>query len=272
MKWNLFLNLAFSSFILAEIVCIFGFFIRKRQIETVVLTLLVVGFCSLTASIGSRWAAAGHPPFTTMYESLVLFAWATTAAFLAMKWRGVPFWLGAPVTGIVILALAYASLLDDTITPLLPALRSNWLTVHVISYFLAYGVLAVSFVASAILLLGTTKPTQQPDSEADTRAQQLDTIGYQGVAVGFPLLTIGLVTGAVWAARTWGRYWGWDPKETMSLVCWLVYAAYLHIRLVHGWRGKRAAIVSFIGFILVMFTYLGLKYLPMAFSSLHRYI
>jgi cytochrome c-type biogenesis protein CcsB len=272
MNYGWSLNLAFGFLILAEIAYIVSYFVRKRQVETVVVTLLVAGFCSLTVSIGSRWAEAGHPPFTTMYESLVLFAWATTVAFLAMKWRGVPSWLGAPVTGLVILALAYASLLDNTITPLLPALRSNWLTIHVISYFLAYGVLAVSFVASAMLLLGTMKRTDQADFEADPRAQQLDTIGYQGVAVGFPLLTIGLVTGAVWAARTWARYWGWDPKETMSLVCWLVYAAYLHVRLVHGWRGKRAAIVSFIGFLLVMFTYLGLKYLPIAMSSLHRYV
>jgi len=268
-----FFNLAFGLLIVTEIVYIVSFFLRRRQIETVVVTLLVAGFCSLTVSIGSRWAVAGHPPFTTMYESLVLFAWATSAAFLVMKWRGVPAWLGAPVTALVIVALAYASLLDDTITPLLPALRSNWLTIHVISYFLAYGVLAISFVASAFLLFSPAKGEgEETDSHDNRRAQQLDSIGYRGVAVGFALLTIGLVTGAVWAARTWGRYWGWDPKETMSLVCWLVYAAYLHVRLVQGWKGKRAAIVSFIGFLLVMFTYLGLKYLPVAVSSLHRYV
>ncbi len=273
MNYAWFFNLAFGLLILAETAYIVSFFVRRRQVETVVVSLLVVGFCSLTVSIGSRWAAADHPPFTTMHESLLLFAWATSAAFLVMKWRGVPFWLGAPVAGIVILALAYASLLDDAITPLLPALRSNWLTIHVISYFLAYGVLAVSFVASAFLLFSPAGGAgEETDSKDNHRAQQLDSISYRGVAVGFPLLTIGLVTGAVWAARTWGRYWGWDPKETMSLVCWLVYAAYLHVRLVQGWRGKRAATLSFIGFLLVMFTYLGLKYLPIAVSSLHRYV
>jgi cytochrome c-type biogenesis protein CcsB len=268
-----FLNLAFGVLILAEIAYIVGFLIRRQQVETVVVMLLVAGCSLLTISIASRWLDAGHPPFTTMYESLVFFAWATTVAFFFMKRRGVPLWLGAPVTALVILALAYASLLDDTITPLLPALRSNWLTIHVISYFLAYGVLAVSFVASAIVLFNPAmRAGAKPDRQDNDHSQQLDNIGYRGVAVGFPLLTIGLVTGAVWAARTWGRYWGWDPKETMSLVCWLIYAAYLHVRLVHGWTGKRAAIVSFIGFLFVIFTYLGLKYLPIAVESLHRYI
>lgn len=272
MKWNLFLNLAFGVYILAEIAYVVSFFVRKRTIETAVSTLLIVGLSALTLSIGFRWAEAGHPPFTSMYESVVLFAWATTTAFLSMKRRGIPSWLGAPVTGITILALGYASLLEKTIAPLLPALRSNWLTIHVISYFLAYGVLTVSFVASAVLLFSSTKRTDGTDSKTDQRAAQLDAIGYQGVAVGFPLMTIGLLTGAVWADRTWGSYWSWDPKERWSLVCWLVYALYLHVRIVRGWRGRKAASVSFIGFLLVLFTYLGLKYLPMALDSLHRYV
>jgi cytochrome c-type biogenesis protein CcsB len=272
MKWNLFLNLAFGVYILAEIAYVVSFFLRKPKIETAVSTLLIVGLSALTLSIGFRWAEAGHPPFTSMYESVVLFAWATTTAFLSMKRRGIPSWLGAPVTGITILALGYASLLEKAIAPLLPALRSNWLTIHVISYFLAYGVLTVSFVASAVLLFSSTKRTDGADSKSDQRAAQLDAIGYQGVAVGFPLMTIGLLTGAVWADRTWGSYWSWDPKETWSLVCWLVYALYLHVRIVRGWRGRKAAFVSFIGFLLVLFTYLGLKYLPMALDSLHRYV
>ncbi len=272
MAWNLFLNLAFGFYILTEVAYILDAFVRKWRLDTLISVLLRLGLSALTISIVFRWIHAGHPPFTSMYESVVLFAWATTTAFLVMKSRGAPSWLGAPVTGITILALGYACLLDDAIAPLLPALRSNWLTIHVFSYFLAYGVLAVSFVASAILLFGRKEPRAPDQTETASQTGQLDDIGYRGVQVGFPLLTIGLITGAVWADRTWGRYWGWDPKETMSLVCWLVYAAYLHVRLVHGWRGRKVAFVSFLGFLLVLFTFLGLKFLPMALESLHRYV
>lgn len=271
MNWNLFLNLAFGMYILTEVAYILKVFIRKWRLDTAISVLLRLGLSALTISILFRWMDAGRPPFASMYESVVLFAWATTVAFLVMKRRDAPSWLGAPITGITILALGYASLLDDTITPLLPALRSNWLTIHVISYFLAYGVLAVSFVASAILLFGR-RPLREPEhTEAASQTDQLDAVGYRGVQVGFPLLTIGLVTGAVWADRTWGSYWSWDPKETWSLICWLVYAAYLHVRIVHGWRGRKAAFVSFLGFLFVLFTYLWLKYLPLALDSLHRY-
>lgn len=272
MNWDLFLNLAFGLCVLTEVAYIVRFFLRSRHIDLVIRALLVAGLCVLTVSVAFRWIDAGHPPFASMYESVVFFAWATSAAFVIMLFRGIPLGLGAPVTGIVILALGYASLLDDAISPLLPALRSNWLTVHVISYFIAYGVLAVSFVASAILLATGGKKRVESEPASDRHEDQLDTIAYRGVTVAFPLMTIGLITGAVWADRTWGRYWGWDPKENLSLVCWLVYAAYLHVRLVHGWRGKRAAVLAVVGFLFVLFTFLGLKYLPLAIESLHRYV
>jgi len=131
--------------------------------------------------------------------------------------------------------------------PLIPALKSYWFLIHVPAYFAAYGALVVATIAAAC---------------------GLDKLSYRLIVFSFPFLTIGLTTGAVWANAAWGRYWGWDPKETWALVTWLVYALYLHLRFIKGWRGKRMAAVAVVGFVFVVFTYFGVNFL---LGGLHSY-
>jgi len=170
--------------------------------------------------------------------------------------------LGAVALPLAFFAMLYALRLDPSIKPLLPALQSNWLIAHVITCFLGYAGFGVSCALSLMYLF-----TGQHRNQDALRALLLDDLIYQTVVVGFILLTAGIVTGAIWAESAWGRYWGWDPKETWSLITWLVYAALLHARLMRGWEGKRLAVLSVVGFACVLFTYFGVNYLP----GLHSY-
>jgi cytochrome c-type biogenesis protein CcsB len=222
-----------------------------------------------TAAIGLRWVESyqmgiGHAPLSNLYESLVFFGWCLALALLLVRWRfgaDTVVLLGLPL---VFLVMASTFLLDHSIKPLIPALQSNWLVAHVIACFLGYAGFAVSFVAAVLRLLsrgftGLDKRLPQRDI--------LDEVVYRSVLVGFPMLTVGIITGAAWADYAWGSYWSWDPKETWSLVTWLVYSAFLHARLARGWRGGRMAALSVLGFAAVLFTYFGVNYLP----GLHSY-
>ncbi len=171
------------------------------------------------------------------------------------------------MTPLALLALAYASLspeVDRSIRPLIPALKSNWLVVHVMTCFLSYAAFAFSFV-SAILFLTRSDARKSVLPPKAT----LDEMIYRGVLAGMPLLTIGIITGAFWAHFAWGSYWSWDPKETWSLITWIIYALFLHARLIRGWKGKKSAVLSIVGFLAVIFTFLGVNFI---LSGLHSYM
>jgi cytochrome c-type biogenesis protein CcsB len=171
--------------------------------------------------------------------------------------------------------MAYASIapdISDRIKPLIPALQSNWLTSHVVTCFMGYAAFTVAFGCGLIYLL-KNKEKGNVEKPAGFSGKlpafvTLDTLIYQSITLGFVFLTIGIMTGSIWAHYAWGSYWSWDPKETWSLITWLVYAILLHSRYVRGWRGKRMAILAIIGFVCVLFTYLGVNYLP----GLHSYL
>ncbi|MBM4329001.1 MAG: c-type cytochrome biogenesis protein CcsB [Deltaproteobacteria bacterium] len=230
---------------------------------------LIFVWVAHTASIGLRWVESyrmgiGHAPLSNLYESLVFFAWAIGLALILAHYRfraGAILLLGLPMT---VLVMAYTFLLDPEIKPLIPALQSNWLVAHVVTCFLGYAGFAVSFVAAILVLLSDSSSSLAKRLPA-TRI--LDEIVYKSVLVGLPMLTLGIVTGAAWADYAWGSYWSWDPKETWSLITWMVYSAFLHARLARGWSGAKAAMLSVIGFGAVMFTYFGVNYLP----GLHSY-
>ncbi len=230
---------------------------------------LVLLFVIHTAAIGLRWAESywmgiGHAPLSNLYESLVFFAWTILLALL-LVWRkfrnDVIVFVGMPIVFIV---MASTFLIDSQIRPLIPALQSNWLVAHVFTCFLGYAGFAVSFVAAVLLLI--VRSWENPPSFFPKKAL-LDEIVYRSILVGFPLLSLGIITGAAWADHAWGAYWSWDPKETWSLITWMVYAGFLHARLTRGWSGGKTAILSVIGFAAVMFTYFGVNYLP----GLHSY-
>ena len=222
---------------------------------------LSAGALAQTTYMVLRWIAAGRAPFSNMFESLVLFAWTIVVVYLAMQMRRQLPVLGAATALLAVLVLAYASTYQDsTIRPLMPALRSNWLTVHVFTCFLGYGGFAIAALSSLGYLL---TPKSRPQIEA-----AFDTATAKTISFGFLFLTAGIITGAVWANSAWGTYWSWDPKETWSLITWFIYAVFLHCRFMRGWRGKRAAWISVIGFASVIFTYYGVNFW---LSGLHSY-
>jgi cytochrome c-type biogenesis protein CcsB len=236
----------------------------------------VAGFAGNTAGIILRWVESywlgiGHAPLSNLYESLIFFAWTIVLLYLLIEYKYRFRIIGVIATPLAFLALAYASLspnISDRIQPLLPALKSNWLLAHVITCFIGYAAFALAFGISIMYLF------KKRDSDATNSLLErfpapgvLEDLNHQLVMLGFLFLSVGIITGAVWANSAWGRYWGWDPKETWSLITWFVYATLLHARLMRGWRGRKIAYLSIFGFGAVLFTYFGVNYLP----GLHSY-
>jgi cytochrome c-type biogenesis protein CcsB len=192
-----------------------------------------------------------------------------------MEWRLKNRSIGVFVMPVVFLIMAYASIapgINNRIEPLIPALQSNWLTSHVLTCFMGYAAFTVAFALGIMFFIKQSAGARSSKSGTFIRLlpseYQMDELMYSCAALGFIFLTLGIVTGSVWAHYAWGSYWSWDPKETWSLITWLVYAVMLHARLVRGWRGKRMAMMSIVGFGCVLFTYLGVNLLP----SLHSYM
>jgi len=250
---------------------------RGRAIGNVATVTALLGVVAHTGGKGMRWVEShqmgiGHAPLSNMYESMSFFALCVVAAYLVVEWRFKQKALGAIVLPIAFVIMAANALFfPDDIRPLVPALQSDWLLYHVITSFVSYGAFAVSFGVSIIYLIKYR--AERTGSEGAfvnlfPDLKMLDEVNYKSIAVGFPLLSLGIITGAAWANYAWGTYWSWDPKETWSLITWFIYAAYLHARLTRGWQGKRAAILSIIGFAAVVFTYFGVNFL---LSGLHSY-
>ncbi len=236
-----------------------------------------VAWLGTTAGILMRWYESyqvgegyGHAPLSNLFESLVFFAWIVGLLYLVVERRYKNRVIGAFAMPLAFLALAYASLgTGKQIQPLIPALKSNWLIAHVITCFIGYAAFAV---ASGVSIMYLIKGERAVDTGTGIAARLpatgiMDELNHQLIMFGFLFLTVGIITGAVWANSAWGRYWGWDPKETWSFVTWLVYATLLHARLMRGWRGNRIAILTLIGFAAVLFTYFGVNLLP----GLHSY-
>lgn len=229
------------------------------------------GWAAHTGAIAVRAVEAGRAPLANMYESVSFIAWATAAACLGMELkyktrRASPFVL---LIVLGFMALASSPLMPGEITPLVPALQSYWLPLHVAVTLIGEAFFAVAFVAAILYLFAERKARKSDDPGAARAAALYDRVTYRAVAVGFPLFTLGaLVFGMIWAERAWGRYWSWDPKETWSLITWMVYALYLHTRIIMGWKGRRSAVVAVLGFLSALFTYFGVNYL---LSGLHSY-
>jgi cytochrome c-type biogenesis protein CcsB len=237
------------------------------------------GFVAQTVAILLRWKESydlgvGHAPLSNLYESVIFFSWTIVLIFglLDLKYRYRV--IGAFVMPFALLGMAWAQLgLHSGIEPLVPALQSNWLLYHVITCFLGYAAFAVACGISIMYLLAADRQDANSADGAGLFAmfppiRVLDDLNYRAIMIGFPLLTLGIVTGAAWANYAWGTYWSWDPKETWSLIVWFVYAAFLHARITRGWVGKRAAWLSVIGFAATIFCYLGVN---LFLSGLHSY-
>jgi len=245
-------------------------FRKKEKLAIAGWITALLGLLFHTTALIHRTVVSGHAPFTNMYESLSFLAWACLAAYLVID-RVFKIPRAGFLFLIVVLALmllANSPLMPKEITPLVPALQSYWLWLHVSITLLGEAFFAVAFITSLMYLAAAAreKKNRKPGGLS---SEKLDAISYRCVAVGFPLFTLGgLVLGMVWAYKAWGTYWSWDPKEVWSLITWFVFALYLHTRLVMGWKGKRSAIITIIGFLLALFTYFGVNYL---LTGLHSY-
>jgi cytochrome c-type biogenesis protein CcsB len=232
----------------------------------------IFGFASHTFAIMARWLIAGFPPMSNLYESMSLFAWAIVLVFLILEFRFKLQIIGTFIMPFAFLVTGYASLLDSSVKPLMPALQSYWLFIHVITCFLSYACFGCAFFIGLMYLLQERQVKRKQIGKLFERLPPLDVmdkINYNMVLFGFVLLTAGIATGSIWAQQAWGNWWSWDPKETWSFITWLIYAAYLHARFNSGWRGRRTAILSIIGFVSVLFTYLGVSFL---LPGLHSYL
>ena len=245
---------------LAALICYFLFIAtRKNVISRIAIGLQIAGLSLHTAAIVLRGIAAGRLPLTNQYEFATAFAWGLCLVSLIfiLKFR-FPV-LGAFSAPVTFLVIGYAAMQSKDVHELMPALQSNWLGIHVSTAIIAYGAFGVTFVLSLIFLLrGRFKENGFWDAHIPRR-EKLDMLSYRSVALGLLFLTFTIITGAIWAERAWGSYWSWDNKETWSLVTWIIYAAYLHLRIRRNWRGKAAAIFAVIGFICVIFTYIGVN-------------
>ena len=223
----------------------------------------VNAFLFLTASMAFRTIESGHGPFANMYEFSLAFAWGALAIYLYFEVAYRLRVLALLVLPVALGLLAYATTVPSDVTPLVPALQNDLLlTVHVAVAVFAYGAFAVAFGAAVLYLI------QRRDSiRWLPRRTVLDEIGYKAVLVGFPMMALTVILGALWAYSAWGSYWSWDPKETASLVTWLIYGGYLHARVLRGWRGDRSAFLLILGFAATLFTYFGNYFL----GGLHAY-
>ena len=274
-----------SSLILSVTTFVYGFsaflyimawVFKKPGPETMAVWVAIGGVVGNTAGIVLRWVESyslgiGHAPLSNLYESLVFFAWSIAVIYLFVERKVKNRVIGAFTMPLAFLALAYASLspgISNRIQPLLPALKSNWLIAHVIACFIGYAAFAIAFGISIMYLMRQRESSSQSRLlDRFPKANVLDDLTHQMVMFGFLFLSAGIITGAVWANSAWGRYWGWDPKETWSLITWFVYATLLHAKMMRGWHGRRIAYLSIIGFGAVLFTYFGVNLLP----GLHSY-
>lgn len=276
----------------------------------------------IAALLGARWLEAGYFPISNLYESLFFLAWGVTVAHLIAEWMSRSRLVGVVTTPVAMAITAFAALTlpkdMQASAPLVPALKSNWLMMHVSVMMISYAALMVgSLLAIAFLVVTRGQEIELHGSSVGTGgyrlknslsslkaaqtnlnaesgggntavmtavnattsintlspqrlsiADTLDNISYRIIGLGFPLLTIGIIAGAVWANEAWGSYWSWDPKETWAFITWLVFAAYLHSRITKGWQGRKPALLAASGFVVVWVCYLGVNLLG---KGLHSY-
>lgn len=217
----------------------------------------------MTGVLITRTIATGHAPFSNHYEFAIAFTWGMLLAQVYFEWRYRIRTMSVITLPVILAMLIYASTMSYKPNPLMPALQNSpLLTLHVFTASLGYGAALVSFAAAVMYLLAPyVKWKGWPSRES------LDELGYKATVVTFPMLTLMLILGSIWGNIAWGRYWGWDPKETAALVTWLIYGAYLHARVTRSWRGKKSAWLLVLAFAAVVFTYLG----NLFFGGLHAY-
>jgi cytochrome c-type biogenesis protein CcsB len=236
---------------------------RNSRAEGLASILVVNSLIFLAAAMVLRTIVSGHAPVSNMYEFSIAFSWAALAFSLYIEAR---YRLRTVTLLVIPMALGlmiYATTVSNAVRPLVPALQNNLLlATHVAVAIFAYGAFAVGCAAGVLYFVQRGMTVRWLP-----RPKVLEEAGYRAVMVGFPMLGLAVVLGAVWAERAWGSYWSWDPKETASLATWLIYGGYLHARALRGWRGDRSALLLIGGFAATLFTYYGNLFL----GGMHSY-
>jgi len=308
MNWdniqNISSNIVFGILLLAMTVYwISLFFLNWRN------NLTKVGrFCALGANfllffiLSSRWIVAGYFPLSNLYESLLFLTWTLLIIYLYIEFKTKSKLIGAILLPVILLINGFANLTlspeMQKSSPLVPALQSNWLMMHVSMMMLSYATLIIGSLLCILFLiisnyqevdLGAIDKSSLPlynvlvdyyETKSLSTSNEISELGklkllssldnwsYRIIGLGFPFLTIGIIAGGVWANEAWGSYWSWDPKETWALITWIICATYLHSRITKGWEGKKTAILGSIGFFIIWICYLGVNFLG---KGLHSY-
>jgi len=262
----------------------------------------IIANCLLIFILGSRWVIAGYFPLSNLYESLLFLTCMLLTIYLYIETKTKSKLIGSVLIPVTLLINGFANLTlspeMQKSSPLVPALQSNWLMMHVSMMLLSYGTLIMGSLLSILFLVisrfkeidlkivdNSSLPLYNimldyyeaklvaPSTEISELGkikllQSIDNWSYRIIGLGFPFLTIGIISGGVWANEAWGSYWSWDPKETWALITWLVFATYLHARITKGWEGKKTALLGGLGFFVIWVCYLGVNFLG---KGLHSY-
>ncbi len=263
--------LSFAGYFCAGCLYLGNLICLKTRLAYRATQVTAAAFLLTTAALVIRTIGSGHLPMANMYEFGMTFVWGTVLLYLYLEHRCQSRALGAFVLPVVFFLTALFAVFYQEGKPLMPALKSGWLTVHVLTAVIAYGALALSF---ALALMYRWRCRLETDNQAGAlqeilpALETLERLTNQAIVFAVPFLTLLILTGAVWAEYAWGSYWRWDPKETWSLITWCIYAVYLHGRTVLGWRGKQAMNWAIAGFLAVLFTFVGVNLL---LPGLHSY-
>jgi len=308
MNWdtiqNISSNLVFGILLFAMIIywVSLSFFKEKNNVVYIGRTSAIIANLLLFFILGSRWIVAGYFPLSNLYESLLFLTWTLLTIYLYVESKTKSKLMGAVLLPVALLINGFANLTlspdMQKASPLVPALQSNWLMMHVSMMMLSYATLIMGSLLCILFLVISkyqevdlqivdesslplynvmldyyeTKLFAPSDEISELGKlkllQSLDNWSYRIIGLGFPFLTIGIIAGGVWANEAWGSYWSWDPKETWALITWIIFATYLHSRITKGWEGKKTAILGGLGFFIIWICYLGVNFLG---KGLHSY-
>ena len=269
---------------------VYGF---TKKSSSVVRSLTILVNFLIALQLIFRWSISGHFPISNLYESLYFLVWGISFGQLLIEREYQSPIIPSIAIPIQLLTIAFACfVLPEDLklsSNLVPALRSSWLIMHVSVVMLSYAALIIgSLLSASVLFINKNQPLQIRSSSSGiggfkisksyslknimqpiefSHSEELDTLSYRSILVGFVLLTLGLISGAVWANEAWGSWWSWDPKETWAFISWLFYAAYLHMRISKGWQGRRPALLATTGFFVVLICYIGVNFLGIGLHS-----
>nr|YP_009497776.1 cytochrome c heme attachment protein [Acanthoceras zachariasii]AWT40489.1 cytochrome c heme attachment protein [Acanthoceras zachariasii] len=308
MNWdtiqNVSSNIVFAFLFLAMTIywISLSFFKNTNRLAQIGKISSIIANILLFLILGSRWIIAGYFPLSNLYESLLFLTWTLLTIYLYLEYKTKSKIIGSVLIPIALLINGFANLTlspeMQKASPLVPALQSNWLMMHVSMMMLSYATLIIGSLLCILFLVISKYQDVRLDIIDDSSVplynvmldyyeakifsssneiselgklkllQSLDNWSYRIIGLGFPFLTIGIIAGGVWANEAWGSYWSWDPKETWALITWIVFATYLHARITKGWEGKKTAIIGGLGFFVIWICYLGVNFLG---KGLHSY-